>query len=477
MEPNLASTAMTTRTAKHRRTAKYTQSADMTPTPARVQQWTDHLDKVKRLSDEWDRFDQVSGQGTLLQFRACELTTADQAQALFGAELTSTQNPRTRAAITYLMFNGIKTQAIEHGVDLSLFDEPLSYQASDSEDEDEDEDENAAQSIGQDDKEGSGMGPDDEPCVAVDEAPGYQVRFAGLTIGTFPDLAPGAPAPRAASCSANSTLVDPNPWDALLIEKGWTSGDGGSRDNALVVGAKTYGRVKYDTIGMSLSWECDAAMADDQQAEFAQALEDMRWQANYFGSIDKWQRLHPFARNAWVQALTTDAIGINGIKKANAIFAEIRAGDVAGPTIQDVILARNCARDPDSNVLIQEVFQSIGDVLQYDQKHGKYTDFRQRVHQCDLWRHIQAMKIQCKIRGSPTRRIVWQSLGQNPDVIGTGFSGCETMTMVKRYIMRRMRWSEADWKKHMESLAPMAKLAEKFGHGICLLMGNDFKIM
>lgn len=87
------------------------------------------------------------------------------------------------------------------------------------------------------------------------------------------------------------------------------------------------------------------------------------------------------------------------------------------------------------------------------------------------------MKIQCKIRGSPIRRVVWESLGRNPDVIGTGFNGCKTMTMVKRYIMGRMRWNEADWKKYMESLVPMAKLAEKFGDGICLLMGNDFKIM
>lgn len=403
-------------------------------------------------------------------------------QGLFHEEMEAAPDQETREAITYQTITSLRTQIQRWNIDESIFDPPLVDDTVDAEVQEALEEVPA--------REISSKRPrDDDATVRADsldalgdgflvpEQKGRGSQGGGFTsvISSLPDLAPGAPASRPAtpgpSVQSNDPAGDTVSQSGGLLQ----NGTGMSREDYVLVGGKVHGRTQFDSVQLAPDYSCDAAMLDAQQDDFSEELQAMIWQIN-----GKFQRLHPKAANAYVQALVSNVLGISGLNRINSIFTAVRNSGTQGVTYHDLDKAQREVDNPANPAGVKMMFGSLREVLRYSlPKQTKYSDFRHRLEQCRLWEHYQRIANACNDVDSEIRRIVWIVNGLDPRKSGTTRSGVGTPTLVKRYIIAAMGWTDSTQKfdSCIENIAPLAKLCQHYGEGICLFMDSEFITM
>lgn len=411
------------------------------------------------------------------------LTINHQMQSLFHEEMQAAPDQETREAITYQTITSLRTQIQQWNIDESIFDSPL------VDDTIEVEVQEALEEIPARDIP-SKRARDDDSTVRGDpldaSSDGFLVpaqkgrgsQGGGWTsvISSFRDLAPGAPASRPAtpgpSFQSSGPAEDPVSQGGGLLQ----NGTGTSREDYVLVGGKVHVRTQSDSVQLAPDYDCDAGLLDAQKDEFSEELQALIWQVG-----GRHQRLHPDAANAYVQALVSNVLGISGLTRINNIFAAVRNSGSQGATYQDLDNAQREVDDPANPVGVKKMFGSLREVLRYElPRQSKYADFRRRLEECKLWENYQRIADECSDVHSEIRRIVWVVNGLDPQKAGTQRSGVNAHTLVKRYIIAVMGWADDRVSKFystLDSIAPLAKLCQHYGEGICLFMDSEFITM
>lgn len=265
-----------------------------------------------------------------------------------------------------------------------------------------------------------------------------------------------------------------SPWDHAFLDLGWTNGDGSTHESAMISGGSHYGRTNIPVVDIAFSSDIGPTRMAVIQNNLHSAFTALRWRQPRKNA--KWQRLHPWSINSWVDRLTADLFGRASLGRIGKIL-ESAGQDHKGLGHVEIATARRCRDDIEKfSEAGRQFFDNLITYIKSEMPHkDPLSRFLNRVNQCAMVQDLENLAAEFDQEDSQVQAKIREALKIKPGAKISGASGVGRQTIIRQYIAHLMQW-HVDQVKDLVDV-PLAKFVSRYGSGFCLVVAESFTHM